>query len=117
MTTGIIHFIMRLDEANTITDSAEELLQPYVTKLLQLCAMQTSDAPFSEPRFRAFYIEGASSPRTVLPETANEQGGLVLVTPSAPSLLTDSADAAAVVGEGLFWAAVRSLRHKGVNRG
>jgi hypothetical protein len=109
---------------NKTTDSAETLLRPYVTALLGL-----SYTDNSSPTFFTFYTEHISvssvnpaagtgpSVSTITSPVSTPTSGpspKVFTTPSSSPLLAEASDSAAKAGEALFWAAIGSLRERGV---
>jgi hypothetical protein len=102
--------------------SAEALLQPYLTALLQLTTTPSSPTP-AAPTFTAFYIERApAAPFPAAPahtpradaEAAGAVPARVLVAPAPSGLLAAASESAATGGEALFWAAVAALRARGL---
>jgi hypothetical protein len=102
--------------------SAEALLQPYLTALLQLTTTPPSPTPVA-PTFTTFYIEHApAAPFSAAPahtpradaEAAGAAPARVLVAPAPSGLLAAASESAAAGGEALFWAAVAALRTRGL---
>jgi hypothetical protein len=109
---------------NKTTDSAETLLRPYVTALLGLSYTDTSS-----PTFFTFYTEqtsvsfvnpaagagpSVSAITSPVSTPASSTAPKVFTTPSSSPLLAEASDSAAKAGEALFWAAIGSLRERGV---
>jgi hypothetical protein len=110
--------------AKDASESADVLLQPYLTALLRLST--ASQMQNSQPTFTASYIETRTT-QTQTPApldhfaseltSATEAAAKVLVSPGFSPLVSEVSDSAAKAGEGLFWAAITSLRARGIKPG
>jgi Rab proteins geranylgeranyltransferase component A len=99
------------------TVSAEGVLKPYVNKLISLCAPPNGATSVTEPLFSTYYIQKhQESHLSQFDESSlvGTQPSPVLVTPPVPTSLTDSSDITVTAGEALFWAAVKSLKARGI---
>ena len=95
---------MSLLEATT--QSAEELLRPYLDATLSLAVSTSPDSPAVEPLFSLYYIEHP-------PRAADDHTGALIVPPGAPPF-PEVADSVATRAEGVFWKAVDALKALGV---
>jgi hypothetical protein len=110
--------------AKDASESADVLLQPYLTALLRLSPASQTQSP--QPTFTASYIETQSDlnyPPAPFNHSASEltsateAAAKVLVSPGFSPLVSEVSDSAAKAGEGLFWAAITSLRARGIKPG
>jgi hypothetical protein len=94
-------------DSSSIATPAEEVLKPYLNALRNL----TSPSSPSAPVFTTFYTEHPTSSPNAL---EGSEITSVLVTPDFDRSVSNISDSAAKAGEGLFWAAVKVLKGRGV---
>lgn len=106
------------------SESAQALLQPYLSALVRLSTVPDQEsAQSTQPAFTVFYTEGTSDAVYPIAPTAHQSSDVdqaaatVLISPPVSSLVSEVSDSAAEAGEALFWACISSLRARGIKPG
>lgn len=95
--------------AGPSSQTAEELLKPYLDATLTLAASGDAEAAVVEPIHSLFYIQHASPPSQSSPEIQASSDPIFLPAQNS-ALLAESADSAATNAETVFWKVVDTLK-------
>ncbi|THH13099.1 hypothetical protein EW146_g7083 [Bondarzewia mesenterica] len=108
----IVYLSLPLPEASPSTLSPESMLEPYLEAILSLTqSSPTPDVPIArKPLFTLYYIQHPSPPLRASPSAPTGAPPTVFVPPPIATGLTESADAASVAAEALFFKAIESHR-------
>ena len=112
---GLVHITMPL--LDTTSQSAEELLKPYLDAILSLTSPTSNNhSQISKPLFTLFYLEQPPTTSTLTASalSAEPDGRVFYVPSSIPSHhMSEIADSATTVAEELYWKSVQRLESLG----